>query len=130
MLSFPVRKGPRDQSTREAQSRQPQGGPALAEYGQSLVPLFSYPPPSITLESSSRKKRPPPTYDAGRVRMPLLAAFLLLGRLHGARAKRDHNLRITGAAPRRRSVLAPHYPCFRCGGSDRRLILAGRHHLP
>src|SRR5215510_709004 len=77
MLSFPVRKGPRDQSAREAQSRQPQGGLALAEYGQSLVPLFSYPPPSITLKSSSRKKRPPPTYDAGRVRMPLLAAFLL-----------------------------------------------------
>src|SRR6516164_196011 len=66
MLRFPVRKGPRDQSAREAQGRQPQGRPALAEYGQSLVPLFSYPPPSITLESSSREKRPPPTYVAGR----------------------------------------------------------------
>src|SRR5262249_60973326 len=115
MLVFPVRKGPRDQSAREAQSRQPQGGPALAEYGQSLVPLFSYPLPSITLERSSREKRP-----------PLLAAFLLLGRLHGARAKCDHNLRITGAASRRWSVLASHYPRFRCDGSDRRRLLADR----
>src|SRR5262245_45853217 len=66
MLSFPVRKGPRDQSAREAQSRRPQGGLALAEYGQSLVPPLQLSPPSITLESSSREKRPPPTYVASR----------------------------------------------------------------
>src|SRR6516225_8296226 len=34
-------------------------------------PLFSYPLPSITLERSSREKGcPPPTYVAGRMRIP------------------------------------------------------------
>src|SRR5262249_20143980 len=58
MLSFPVRNGPRDQSAREAQSRQPQGGPALAEYGQSLVPPLQL-PPAVSSKAPRVKKAAP-----------------------------------------------------------------------
>src|SRR5262249_40539571 len=40
------------------------------------------------------------------------------------------NFRITGAAPRRGSVVASHYPRFRCGGLDRPRLLSGRHPRP
>src|SRR5215472_3875241 len=47
-----------------------------------------------------------------------------------ARAKRGYNCGLLGAASRRWSVVASHYPRFRCGGSDHRRLLAGRYSRP
>src|SRR5215471_21565646 len=76
MLRFPVRKGPRDQSAREAQSRQPQGGPALAEYGQSLVPPLQLSPAVNHRSKRPRVKKAAPQHTSPAA-CACLTAFLL-----------------------------------------------------
>src|SRR5262249_15108606 len=99
------------------------------EYGQSLVPPLQL-SPAVNHARKALVEKGPPTYVATACACLTARSVPAAWRAQRASKRSPNNLRITGAAPRRRSVLAPHYPRFRCGGSDRRLLLAGRHPLP
>jgi hypothetical protein len=103
---------------------------AQSPYSRPLVIARRPPLPSITPKGPRVKKSAPLDIRRRPFAHAYLLAALLLGGLHGARAQRGHNLRITGAAPRRWGVVAFPYPRFRCAGLDRRRPLSGRHPRP
>src|SRR5215831_21217027 len=95
-----------------------------------LLPLPLFPP--ITIRKVVAGKRSSALVDI--CRRPSANAYSsrpsCCSAASTARAKRGYNCGLLGAASRRWSVVASHDPRFRCGGSDRRRLLAGRHPRP
>src|SRR5262249_39052213 len=104
--------------------------PWESPYSRPLV-IARRPPSSITPKGPRVKKAT--LFDIRR--RPFAHAYLLAAfRLLGGPTARANAARITcgslGAAPRRWSVVASHYPRLRCGGLDRRRLLSGQHPRP